>query len=192
MEITLKTNNDLKYLIKKYGSIGLREAVSKDYIYCFNEKFYFTQSKYKVETNLLIKSIKILFKNKHYLEATKLLALETYYVKKVKDVLKYSYQAYEYYFIGMTLKDLNIKSETFTQIIKMPTDLETKVKMLDEDDKKEVINLFIRFLDKIILLFELNIPLSIYILSDYDALNNEIVNKKIKQIKLNIQNNKRI
>lgn len=162
MDYILKTNNDLKYIIKKYGAKGLSEVVSNDLIYRYKDDYYFSLSKYKVETNILIQIIKILFKNKFFIEATKLLSKNTYFVTQIKEIKKYSFLAYEYYFLGMSLKELNPKAECFTQIIRLPDDILMKInKLNDLNERIIVLQLYNKFLDKIIDLYD-SIPLSIY------------------------------
>ena len=58
MDYILKTNNDLKYIIKKYGAKGLSEVVSNDLIYRYKDDYYFllslSRSKKELESSSLV------------------------------------------------------------------------------------------------------------------------------------------
>mgnify|MGYP003307992848 CR=1 FL=1 len=58
-------------------------------IYRYQNNFYFTQSKFKVEDNLLIQITKLLFKNQFCKEALFLLSPKTFFVNQIRDILKY-------------------------------------------------------------------------------------------------------
>lgn len=162
MDIILKTNNDLKYLIKRSGSNGVKEAINNNLIYRYQNNFYFTQSKFKVEDNLLIQITKLLFKNQFCKEALFLLSPKTFFVNQIRDILKYSYNAYEHYFLGMSLKELNPNNDEFTQVISLPVDLYEKISYLNETEQEEVLKLYDKYLNKIIFLLKNNYPLLIY------------------------------
>lgn len=188
MDVILKTNNDLKYLIKRSGALGVKEAISNNLIYRYQDNFYFLQSKFKVENNLLIQIIKLLFKKQFCKEAILLLSPKTYFVNQIRDVLKYSYNAYEHYFLGVSLKEINPNNNEFTQIISMPIDLDVKISYLNSSEQEEVLKLFDKFLDMILNLLNNNYPLAIYNIENIKNINNY----KINQIKNILEYKRRI
>ena len=193
MEIVLKTNNDLKYLIKRYGAIGVKEAINNGLIYKFQDNYYYKESKFKVEDNLLIQITKLLFKNQFCKEAIFLLSCKSYFVNQIRDVLKYSYNAYEHYFLGISLKELNPNKYCFTQIIRIPFEIKNKYLLLNKIEQLEIIQLYNKFLDKIIWLLENNYSLSIFFLDEgiLNSNNQEIISKLIK-IKTLLEKTRRI
>ena len=178
MSYIIKTNNDLKYLIKQHGVKALNELIINDQIYRYNDDYYFSGSRYKVEYNILINCIKMLFKNRYFLAAFKLLSPKTYFVTKINEIKKYSFSSYEYYFLGVSLKELDYRNECFTQIINIPNDLDIKINNLLIDlEKIEVLNLINKFCEKIIVLIKNNIKISIININNFIALNNVVYNQ---------------